>query len=181
MRGSSGTFCAITRYCGDGRARTCFGGRLCRLRVCHAGAIWLRPPSRSCFTATSSARNAVQVVVHYLRAHGPWLTLHGLQLHSPCHGGLPTAKLAAIHRIVPDEMMLMTFGWLNPFALGVASCVCRRWIILYEHPLLWRRPSANAFLGGCDLGENLRLLRSYCNGSWKRMFLWSTGSGVVMS
>ena len=35
--------------------------------------------------------------------------------------------------------------------------------------------------GGCNLGENLRLLRSYCNGSWKRMFLWSTGNGVMMS
>ena len=26
VRGSSGTFCAITRYCGDGRARTRFSG-----------------------------------------------------------------------------------------------------------------------------------------------------------
>ena len=156
-------------------------GRLCRLRVCDPRAIWLRPPSRSRFTATSSARNAVQVVVQYLAAHRPWLTLHGLQLHSLCHGGRTPAKLAALQRIVPDELMLMTFGWLSPFALGVASCVCRQWIILCEYPLLWRRSSADAFLGGCDLGEIFRLLRSYCNGSWNRMFLWSTGSGVVMS
>ena len=131
LRGGSG----ITHYCGDGHAQTCFGGRLSRLHVCHAGAIWLRPPSRPRFTATSMARNAVQVVVHYLRANRPWLTLYGLQLHSPILKPLPTAELAAIQRIAPDELMLMIFGWLNPFALGAASCVCQQWNICGE---IWR-------------------------------------------
>ena len=50
-----------------------------------------------------------------------------MQLHSPCLGRCPTAELAAIQRIVPHELMLMIFGWLSPFALGVASYVCRQW------------------------------------------------------
>ena len=77
--------------------------------------------------------NAVHVVVHYLRANRPWLTLYKLQLHSPCLGGRPTGELAVIQRIVPDELMLMITGWLSPFALGAASCVCQQWIILWRN------------------------------------------------
>ena len=59
--------------------------------------------------------------------------LYVLQLHLPCLEPRPTAKLAAIQRIVPDELMLMIFGWLSPFALGVASCVFRQWNTLWRN------------------------------------------------
>ncbi|CAD7699765.1 unnamed protein product [Ostreobium quekettii] len=119
--------------------------------------------------AGPSAGPDVHVVAHYLHANRPWLRLYGHRLRS----AVAPAELAPIQRAVPDELMIMIFGWLSPFALGRAGCACRQWRILVEHPGLWRRACLDAFRpqSHAEGGDAVEVLRACYGGSWKRMFL----------
>lgn len=60
--------------------------------------------------------------------------------------------------MLPDEIMLLLFQRLGPYALGRCACVCRQWRLLTEHPRLWERACRDTFTPAyrCDQPPALR-------------------------
>ncbi|KAF8377053.1 hypothetical protein HHK36_030425 [Tetracentron sinense] len=82
----------------------------------------------------------------------------------------PVIDLAPIHRCLPDELLFEVFARMNPYSLGRAACVCRKWRYTIRNPLFWRSACLKAWqLAGAV--ENYKILHSIYEGSWRKMWL----------
>ncbi|KAJ8762808.1 hypothetical protein K2173_022937 [Erythroxylum novogranatense] len=112
--------------------------------------------------------------VQYFVTRRPWLDLYGVNIKPAAPFGsariIPYVDPALIHRILPDELLLEVFLRLNPYDLGRAACVCRKWRCTLRNPVFWR----NACLKTWQLSgvvENYKLLQSKYESSWRKMWL----------
>ncbi|GIL57692.1 hypothetical protein Vafri_12858 [Volvox africanus] len=104
--------------------------------------------------------------------HRPWLSLYGNRLQVPSTVSEKETELALIQRSIPNELMVIILGFLEPYSLGKAALVCRQWRILSEHPRLWEHACNEALsLSIPDRGERQKLMATKYRFSWKRMFI----------
>ncbi|KAF6152811.1 hypothetical protein GIB67_004640 [Kingdonia uniflora] len=103
--------------------------------------------------------------------HRPWLDLYGVNIKPlGSSSSKPYVDQALIHRCLPDELLYEVFARMNPYSLGKAACVCRKWRYTIRIPLHWR----NACLRTWQISgpvENYRILQSKYDGSWRKMWL----------
>lgn len=112
--------------------------------------------------------------VQFLVTQRPWLDLYGKNVRPVAAFGSTSNKPfidpAPIHRLLPDELLFEVFARMNPYNLGRASCVCRKWRYTIRNPLFWRNACLKAWqLSG--VVENYKILQSRYYGSWRKMWL----------
>ncbi|XP_050237599.1 F-box protein 7 [Mercurialis annua] len=112
--------------------------------------------------------------VRYLVTQRPWLDLYGINVRPVAPYGSAIRRQyndpALIHRSLPDELILEVFLRMNPYDLGRASCVCRKWRYTLRNPVLWRSACLKAWqLSG--VVENYKILQSKYESSWRKMWL----------
>ncbi|KAL3839997.1 hypothetical protein ACJIZ3_024588 [Penstemon smallii] len=110
----------------------------------------------------------------FLVTQRPWLDLYGVNVRPvPPFGSVsrkPFVDPALIHRTLPDELLWEIFSRMNPYTLGRAACVCRRWRYTIRNPVFWRNACLKAWqLHG--VAENYKILQSKYDGSWRKMWL----------
>ncbi|EFJ48339.1 hypothetical protein VOLCADRAFT_81203 [Volvox carteri f. nagariensis] len=107
-----------------------------------------------------------------LGLYRPWLSLYGNRLQVPSAVSEQQVELALIQRTIPQELMVIIFSFLEPYALGKAALVCRQWRNISEHPRLWEYACHEAFsLGIPNHAERHKLMATQYRFSWKRMFV----------
>eukprot|EP00271_Cylindrocystis_brebissonii_P023361 TRINITY_DN9662_c0_g1_i1.p1 TRINITY_DN9662_c0_g1~~TRINITY_DN9662_c0_g1_i1.p1 ORF type:complete len:324 (+),score=51.67 TRINITY_DN9662_c0_g1_i1:660-1631(+) len=104
----------------------------------------------------------------------PWLSLYGRRIRAvhpvgSVSAGLPPWEPSLLHRVMPDELLLLVLEHLPPVALGRAACVCRRWRYTTLNPLLWSQACRRAWQA-CSEEETLHLLQFNYDGSWRKMW-----------
>ncbi|PON85070.1 F-box domain containing protein [Trema orientale] len=112
--------------------------------------------------------------VQYFVTKRPWLDLYGINVRPVAPFGSASRKPyvdpALIHRSLPDELLFEVFARMNPYDLGRASCVCRKWRYTIRNPVFWRNACLKAWqLSG--VVENYKILQSKYEGSWRKMWL----------
>ncbi|XP_054797635.1 F-box protein 7 isoform X2 [Prosopis cineraria] len=112
--------------------------------------------------------------VEYFVTRRPWLDLYGVNVRPVAPVGSTSRKpyvdSALIHCRLPDEMLCEVFARMNPYDLGRASCVCRKWWYTIRNPVYWRTACLKAWqISG--LVENYKILHSKYESSWRKMWL----------
>lgn len=112
--------------------------------------------------------------VEYFIIKRPWLDLYGVNVRPVAPFGSASSKPyfdpALLHRCLPDELLLEVFVRMNPYDMGRASCVCRKWRYTIRNPVFWRIACLKAWqLSG--IVENYKILQSKYDGSWRKMWL----------
>jgi F-box protein 9 len=106
--------------------------------------------------------------------HRPWLDLYGVHVRPVAPFGSTSSKpvvdSALLHRSLPDELLYEIFARMDPYNIGKAACVCRKWKYIIRNPIFWRNLCLKAWqLSG--VVENYKILQSKYDGSWRRMWL----------
>ncbi|KAJ7965553.1 F-box protein 7 [Quillaja saponaria] len=126
-------------------------------------------------TATAELESVLQLkTVEYFITKRPWLDLYGINVRPVAPFGSisrkPHIDPALIHRCLPDELLFEVFARMNPYDMGKASCVCRKWRYTIRNPVFWRNACLKAWqLNG--VVENYKILQSKYEGSWRKMWL----------
>eukprot|EP00262_Sarcandra_glabra_P006980 TRINITY_DN19549_c0_g1_i1.p1 TRINITY_DN19549_c0_g1~~TRINITY_DN19549_c0_g1_i1.p1 ORF type:complete len:328 (+),score=34.80 TRINITY_DN19549_c0_g1_i1:168-1151(+) len=103
-----------------------------------------------------------------------WLNLYGVRVRPvPPFGSASSRSFvdpALIHRCLPDELFYEVFARLDPYSLGRAACVCRKWRYTIRIPAFWRSACLKSWqLSGAI--ENYKIVQSRYEGSWRKMWL----------
>ncbi|XP_077248817.1 F-box protein 7 [Tasmannia lanceolata] len=112
--------------------------------------------------------------LQFIGTHRPWLDLYGVRVKPIPYFGSASSKPfidpALIHRCLPDELLHEVFTRMNPYSLGRAACVCRKWRYTIWNPSFWRSACLKTWqLSGAV--ENYRIFQSSYDGSWRKMWL----------
>ncbi|XP_065847845.1 F-box protein 7 [Euphorbia lathyris] len=112
--------------------------------------------------------------VQYIVTQRPWLDLYGVNVRPVAPFGSASRRQyydpALIHRCLPDELLFEVFIRMNPYDLGRAVCVCRKWRYTLRNPVFWRNACLKAWqLSG--VVENYKILQSSYESSWRKMWL----------
>ncbi|CAH9064266.1 unnamed protein product [Cuscuta epithymum] len=104
----------------------------------------------------------------------PWLDLYGVNVRpvTPFGNAIHNSFIdnALIHRSLPDELLFEIFSRMNPYTLGKAACVCRKWWYTIRNPTFWRIACLKAWqITG--VAENYSILQLKFYGSWRKMWL----------
>ncbi|KAF2291419.1 hypothetical protein GH714_023910 [Hevea brasiliensis] len=127
------------------------------------------------FQVPAELETALQLkTVQYLVTQRPWLDLYGVNVRPVAPYGSASRRQnndpALIHRCLPDELLLEVFFRMNPYDLGRAACVCRKWRYTLRNPAFWRTACLKAWqLSG--VVENYKILQSKYESSWRKMWL----------
>ncbi|KDP32811.1 hypothetical protein JCGZ_12103 [Jatropha curcas] len=127
------------------------------------------------FQVPAELETALQLkTVQYLVTRRPWLDLYGINVRpvAPYESAVRRQNYdpALIHRSLPDELLLEIFLRMNPYDLGRAACVCRKWRYTVRNPVFWRSACLKAWqLSG--VVENYKVLQSKYESSWRKMWL----------
>ncbi|EEF48332.1 protein with unknown function [Ricinus communis] len=112
--------------------------------------------------------------VRYFVTQRPWLDLYGVNIRPVAPYGSASRRQindsALIHRSLPDELLLEVFLRMNPYDLGRAACVCRKWRYTLRNPVFWRSACLKAWQL-CGMVENYKILQSKYESSWRKMWL----------
>ncbi|RAL37854.1 hypothetical protein DM860_000548 [Cuscuta australis] len=125
-------------------------------------------------TLATKLENVCWRTTQYLVTQRPWLDLYGAHIRAVTPFGnaihKPSIDTALIHRCLPDELFFEIFSRMNPYTLGKAACVCRKWRYTIRNPIFWRNACLKAWqITGVE--ENYMNLQLKFNGSWRRMWL----------
>ncbi|KAJ4814135.1 F-box only protein 9 [Rhynchospora pubera] len=113
--------------------------------------------------------------MQYIIPDRPWLKLYGIRVQAIAPFGSvssqPFYDPALIHRILPDELLFEVFMRMNPYTLGRASCVCRKWKYMVRNPSLWRAACLKTWQNsGTEMNYNI--VRTIFDGSWRKMWVY---------
>ncbi|KAM3394746.1 F-box protein 7 isoform X2 [Capsicum galapagoense] len=111
---------------------------------------------------------------HFIFPQRPWLDLYGINVRPVPPFGSTSSKHfvdpALIHRVLPDELLFEIFSRMDPYTLGRAACVCRKWRYTIRNPVFWRSACLKAWqIAG--VVENYKVLQLKYDGSWRKMWL----------
>ncbi|VFQ97860.1 unnamed protein product [Cuscuta campestris] len=125
-------------------------------------------------TLATKLENVCLRTTQYLVKQRPWLDLYGVHIRpvTPFGNAIhkPSIDTALIHRCLPDELFFEIFSRMNPYTLGKAACVCRKWRYTIRNPIFWRNACLKAWqITGVE--ENYMILQLKFHGSWRRMWL----------
>ncbi|MCO5595572.1 hypothetical protein L7F22_049617 [Adiantum nelumboides] len=82
----------------------------------------------------------------------------------------PAVDPALIHQVLSDDLLFEVFIRLQPYALGCAGCVCRKWRYATRNPVLWQKACLVTWqVSGEE--QNISMLRSLYGGSWRNMWI----------
>ncbi|KAK9167522.1 hypothetical protein Scep_002713 [Stephania cephalantha] len=131
-----------------------------------ADSIWSIPAEIDAVSRLRTAR--------FFFTQRPWLDLYGVRLKPVAPFGSvsskPVVDPALIHRSLPDELLFEVFARMNPYTLGRAACVCRKWRYTIRNPVFWRSACLKAWqLSGAI--ANYKILESKYDCSWRKMWL----------
>ncbi|WCJ44359.1 F-box protein 7 [Euphorbia peplus] len=112
--------------------------------------------------------------VQYFVTQRPWLDLYGVHVRPVAPFGSASRRQyydpALLHRSLPDELLFEIFIRMNPYDVGRAACVCRKWRYTLRNPVFWRNACLKAWqLSG--VVENYKILQSTYESSWRKMWL----------
>ncbi|KAJ6798159.1 F-box protein 7 isoform X1 [Iris pallida] len=113
------------------------------------------------------------ITKEFLGTERPWLKLYGKRVRPVAPFGSVSSRPfddpALIHRSLPDELLSEVFARMDPYTLGRAACVCRRWRYTVRNPSLWRSACLKTWqLYGVI--ENCRIVHSKYDCSWRKMW-----------
>ncbi|KAJ3700390.1 hypothetical protein LUZ61_004095 [Rhynchospora tenuis] len=113
--------------------------------------------------------------MQYIIPDRPWLKLYGIRVQAIAPFGSvssqPFYDPALIHRILPDELLFEVFMRMNPYTLGRASCVCRKWKYMVRNPSLWRAACLKTWQNsGTEMNYNTA--QTIFDGSWRKMWVY---------
>ncbi|KAK9096069.1 hypothetical protein Sjap_021566 [Stephania japonica] len=131
-----------------------------------ADSIWSIPAEIDAVSRLRTAR--------FFVTQRPWLDLYGVRLKPVAPFGSvsskPVVDPALIHRSLPDELLFEVFARMNPYTLGRAACVCRKWRYTIRNPVFWRSACLKAWQLSGSI-ENYKILESKYDCSWRKMWL----------
>ncbi|XP_009403691.2 F-box protein 7-like isoform X1 [Musa acuminata AAA Group] len=113
--------------------------------------------------------------MQFVGTERPWLNLYGNRVRPVAPFGsvssTPFTDPSLIHRCLPDELLLEVFSRMNPYTLGRAACVCRKWRYAIRNPNLWRNACLKIWQAS-GVETNYRIVQSLYDGSWRKMWVW---------
>ncbi|XP_020246524.1 F-box protein 7 isoform X2 [Asparagus officinalis] len=109
----------------------------------------------------------------FIGTERPWLSLYGKRVRPVAPFGSMSSRPfhdpALIHRSLPDELIYEVFARADPYSLGRAACVCRKWRYTIRNPSLWQNACLRAWqLSGAS--ENYKIVTSMYDCSWRKMW-----------
>ncbi|XP_073003281.1 F-box protein 7 [Typha latifolia] len=112
--------------------------------------------------------------MQFIATERPWLNLYGIRVRPVAPFGSfssrPFVDPALIHHCLPDELLFEVFTRMNPYTLGRAACVCRKWRYTIRNPSLWRSACLKTWqMSGAE--TNHKMVQSMYDGSWRKMWV----------